>query len=371
MSRLGDWLFRMLLAAALAGVELLERRRRSPMGYANPRVAHLVGGLGYHVHSYRVTLPTIQRWMRSGGEVFPAVVQVQTINRCNAACAMCPYPYTIALEPREVMDDALYSRIAAECASRPELHDFVPMAQNEPLLDTKLEARIAEFKRQAQPHQMVELVTNGSALSASRMARLAAAGLDLLTISVNADSAATYAQVMAGASWSRLVEHLEAIAQARPATVNVFLRYVKQRANVHEYRAFVRRRRRRFNLMAYDMNNRAGSVVGYADLGTAKAALTRRFRRWVGPRLFPICPYACSVLTVMQNGDVPLCGNDWRHLEIIGNARQDSLAAIYNSPHMQEVRRMMAAGRYDEIAPCRECSFRQEWLREGRGQHER
>lgn len=133
----------------------------------------------------------------------------------------------------------------------------------------------------------------------------------------------------------------------------------------------LRRMNKSFNLMAHDMNKRAGRMVGYADLGTAKAALTRRFRRWVGPRLFPICPYACSVLTVMQNGDVPLCGNDWRHLEIIGNARQDSPAAIYNSPRMQEVRRMMAAGRYDEIASCRECSFRQEWLREGRGQHER
>ena len=363
MSRLLDWLFDGVLALALALAGGLERLRRSPTGHANPRVAHLVGALGYHVHSYRVALPAIRRWLRHGGELFPGVVQVQTINRCNAACAMCPYPYTVHLEPRELMDDALYSKIAAECAAEPELHDFVPMAQNEPLLDPKLEARIAEFKAAARPHQMVELVTNGSALTPARFDRLARAGLDLLSVSVNADSAQTYGQVMAGLSWPRLLANLEALAAARPATVNLYLRFVKQRANTHEFGRFARRwRRLGFNLMVYDMNNRAGSVRGYTTLATAKAALTRRLRRWVGRRLFRACPYAFGVMTVLQNGDVPLCGNDWRRLEIIGNARRSTLRAIYNSPRMQEVRALMREGRYEEIAPCRECSFRQEWL---------
>jgi radical SAM protein with 4Fe4S-binding SPASM domain len=362
MNRLLDGCIAVALAVALALVKLLEPWRRSKTGYANPRVAHLVGALGYHAHSYRLALPAIRRWLHDGSDLFPAVVQVQTVNRCNASCAMCPYPYTVHLEPREVMDDALYSRIAAECAADPGLHDFVPMAQNEPLLDAKLEARIDEFKAVAQPHQMVELVTNGSGLTPARFARLAGAGLDLLTVSVNADSAETYGQVMAGLSWPRLMARLEWLAETAPPTVNIYLRFVKQRANVHEYRRFVRRWRRGFNLMAFDMNNRAGSVRGYGALATAKAWLTRKVRRVVGPRLFKACPYAFSVMTVLQNGDVPLCGNDWRRLEIVGNARQQSLRAIYNSPRMQEVRELMRQGRYDEIAPCRDCSFREEWL---------
>lgn len=36
---------------------------------------------------------------------------------------------------------------------RTDLHDFVPMSKNEPLLDVKMEDRVAEFKRKAQPHQ--------------------------------------------------------------------------------------------------------------------------------------------------------------------------------------------------------------------------
>ncbi len=126
------------------------------------------------------------------------------------------------------MDDALYSKIVAECAAAPELHDFVPMAQNEPLLDSKLAPRIAEFKAQAQPHQMVELVTNGTTLTPARFQALSDAGLDLLTISVNANSEATYQKVMGGLKWARLLELLEALRQMGSTQVNVYLRYVTQ-----------------------------------------------------------------------------------------------------------------------------------------------
>src|SRR5690606_30885578 len=128
-------------------------------------------------------------------------------------------------------------------------HDFVPMAQNEPLLDLKLAQRVAEFKAQAQPHQMVELVTNGSALTANRFDQLSDAGVDLLTISVNANSEATYARVMGGLKWSRLLEVLEMLRQRGTAQVNIYLRFVKQRDNAHEARAFVRRWRKHFNVM--------------------------------------------------------------------------------------------------------------------------
>lgn len=37
---------------------------------------------------------------------FPRVIELQTVNRCNAACPMCPYPVTTATMARERMDDA-------------------------------------------------------------------------------------------------------------------------------------------------------------------------------------------------------------------------------------------------------------------------
>jgi radical SAM protein with 4Fe4S-binding SPASM domain len=47
---------------------------------------------------------------------------------------------------------------------------------------------------------------------------------------------------------------------------------------------------------------------------------------------------------------------------ILGNVRQQSIRTIFNSPRLQAIRQLMRHGRYDEIEPCRTCSFRHEWL---------
>jgi radical SAM protein with 4Fe4S-binding SPASM domain len=243
------------------------------------------------------------------------------------------------------------------------LQDFVPMAKNEPLLDPKLDTRIAEFKAAALPHQMVELVTNGSALTAARFKRLVASGVDLMTISLNAASEATYAQVMQGLSWSQVIKNLEAIAQADTSQISVFLRYIKQRHNLAEVKTFTKQwRARGFNTLAYEINNRAGAVRGFERLTTVKNALVKRIHKRFGPHLFKVCPYTFSIMHILQNGDVPLCANDWHNREVLGNVKEQSIREIYNSPRMQEIRELMRQGRYDEIEPCKECSFRHEWL---------
>ena len=336
---------------------------RSKTGYANPRVRHLVG-LTYQLHSYWVVRPNIQKWLARREPLFPAVVQVQTINRCNAKCGMCPYPYTVHLQPRQIMPDELFTKIAAECAAEPSLQEFVPMAQNEPLLDPKLEARVAEFKALAAPHQMVEIVTNGSALTLARFNRLVASGVDLITISLSAYTEAAYEKVMQGLSWPRLMQNLAALAAADTSHVNLFLRYVHQTENAGEFPAYRRQwTRRGFNIFAYEINNRSGTEQGFQRRAPLKSFYFQRLRRVMGRKYFQVCPHAFSIAHVLQNGDVPLCANDWQNRELLGNVQNNTLREIYNSPRLQEIRELMVQGRYDEIAPCQDCSFRKEWLR--------
>lgn len=350
------------LAVALWGADRLYRQCASKTGYANPRVRHITG-LGYSLRSYQIIWPNMRAWLADRRALFPAVLQVQTVNRCNATCPMCPYPYTIHLQPRQVMPDALFSKIARECAAEPGLLDFVPMSKNEPLLDRKLAPRIAEFKGLAGPHQMVEIVTNGSLLTPERFDRLAEAGVDLITVSVNAADEATYAQVMAGLSWPRLMANLDGIAARMHPQVNLFVRFVKQQGNRAQARRFAGQwRRRGFNVFAYDVNNRSGTVAGYDRLRLAKRRVVQGLRKRIGRWLFPVCPYAFSVAHVLENGDMPLCANDWHNRELLGNVGDTTIRAIFNSPRLNEIRALMEAGRYDEIAPCRDCSFRHDWL---------
>lgn len=336
---------------------------RSKTGHANPRVRHITGTLGYQIHSHQLALSNYRTWDNGQGELFPNILQVQTVNRCNAACPMCPYPYTTHLQPREVMEAELFDKIATECASEPSFHILVPMSKNEPLLDPHLEARVAAFKALAAPHQMVEVVTNGSALTPTRFARLVASGVDLLAISVNAASKAVYEEVMTGLAWAQVQQYLAHIAQADNAQVNIYVRYVQQRANLAETAAFVRQwHKQGFNVLVYEINNRSGSLQGYAQLAAVRGFFLSRLRKAMGRQMFGLCPYAFSLMHVLQNGDVPLCANDWHNREVLGNVRHQTLREIYNAPRLREIRALMQQGRYAEIAPCRDCSFWREWF---------
>lgn len=338
------------------------RFSRSKTGQANPRVRHIRGALGYILHSYRLTTPNLRSWLSGRKELFPMVLQVQTINRCNARCNICPYPYTIHLQPREVMDDELFSKIVAECVTEPDLHDFVPMSKNEPLLDTRLEKRVAEFKARALPHQMVELVTNGSGLTPARAEALIASGVDLITVSVNAASEQTYNEVMVGLSWQQVMRNLDGLTRANLSQTAVFLRFVNDQENRHELAAF-RKRWPQFNLFFFGVNNRSGTMRNYEELVVRPNQIRVFFQRLLGSRAYPICPYVVSLAHVLQDGSVPMCSNDWANREMLGNLRHNTLREIYNSPRMQEIRELMRQGRYEEIEACRHCSFWQEWLR--------
>ena len=209
---------------------------RSRTGWENPRVKN-VTSLVYLLRGTWILNKNLDKWRASHAELFPVVLQVQTINRCNGKCGMCPYPYTVHLEKREVMDDALYSKIIHECAAETDFCELVPMVQNEPLLDVKLEDRIAEFKSIAKPHQAVEIVTNGTGLTPARFEKLVKSGLDTITISLSAFTEETYNKLIEGLSWKQVTTNLEAISKSPfLAKVNIFLRYVRQKGNEEEFR---------------------------------------------------------------------------------------------------------------------------------------
>ena len=340
---------------------------RSRTGWENPRVRNITS-LTYLLRGTWIVNNNLEKWRATRAVLFPLVLQVQTINRCNGKCSMCPYPYTVHLQPREVMEDELYSKIVRECAAEEDFRELVPMAQNEPLLDPKLEERIAEFKRLAMPHQTVEIVTNGTALTPLRFEKLVQSGLDTITISLSAFTQATYERLVEGLSWKQVTRNLEAISSSTlRSRINIFLRYVRQAGNEDEFSAFQKYwTRRGLNVSNYEINNRSGALQDYESRQPVKSFLFKRTRKSMGRKLLKgSCPHAFGVMHILKNGDVPLCANDWHNRHLLGNIREQSIREIYNSPRINEIRALMEQGRFNEIEACRDCSFWHEWLEDG------
>jgi radical SAM protein with 4Fe4S-binding SPASM domain len=292
---------------------------------------------------------------------FPRLIQLQTINACNAACAMCPYPVYKDVFPRGRMDDALFDRVTEEIARHPEAKVFIPMLQNEPFLDKRIFEKVKRFKAATGGRVRVELVTNGAFLTEENVGRIAESGLDVVDVSLDALSREVYARVRVGLDYDRVLAGVERLLTAKLPATNVFVRLVKVRDNVHEVRAFARAwRRRGVPVFMYTANNRSGTVAGFDD--TQRIPDTEiPFRSRVGRRLVRAwmghCPIPFSSAYVLHDGSLILCAHDWARREILGNVREATIAELWNGERMREIRALVSERRYAEVPSCAGCSL--------------
>ena len=72
---------------------------------------------------------------------FPSTIELQTINRCNAQCPMCPYSDTTAKQNFQKIDEEVYTKIITELSKEKKFQTLVLTFQNEPMLDKDLVSR--------------------------------------------------------------------------------------------------------------------------------------------------------------------------------------------------------------------------------------
>jgi MoaA/NifB/PqqE/SkfB family radical SAM enzyme len=178
-----------------------------------------------------------------GGTVIPLSLDLNTLNRCNASCIMCPFAVKYddhgeSLPPYYRLTVAEYDRITA--GLRIQAAHFVG-AYAEPLMNKEIFALVARAKAQGAE---TAITSNGSLLSRAFSEKLVDAGLDLLTISVHGATKETAEAIMRGVDFDRVLENirtLQAVKAARglhrPA---LQINYVGQRLNVGELTDFVR-----------------------------------------------------------------------------------------------------------------------------------
>ncbi|MGH7625941.1 MAG: radical SAM protein [Gemmatimonadaceae bacterium] len=292
---------------------------------------------------------------------FPRLVQLQTINACQASCTMCPYPLFKRVFPRGRMDDELFDKVIGEIAAHAEVKTFVPMLQNEPLLDRKLFERIGRFKALTQGRVTVELVTNGALLTDENIEAMRSCGLDVLDISLDALSRDVYEKIRIGLDFDAVLGGVERVLRANLAHTRVYVRLVRVRDNAAEVKSFARHwRKRGVAVFVYTANNRVGALPAFdealripqSDVSLRQRAGRRIVRAWLGH-----CPAPFASASILHDGTVLLCTQDWARRELLGNVRFATLAEIWNGERMREIRRLVHQRRYEELPSCRECSL--------------
>ena len=290
---------------------------------------------------------------------FPIFLQLQTINRCNANCPMCPYAATTAEGALQLMSDEVFEKIINEISTRNEVELIVMSFQNEPLSDKKIIDR-ARYIKSVVPHITLELVSNGYLLNSS-IAEDIYDVFDEVELSIHAVNHDTYKEVLGGLDLDKTLENIFHIGKSKYMRSKTVLRFVKQQANFNEFSHFKKFwRRNGFAVLGFDLNSRLHAVKDYENMKYRVKwfqKLEIKILKMISPLLFSFCPIPNTAMYIRSNGDVVFCFNDWTEENILGNVNNNSIYDVFHSPKMTDLRQRINLNSAFESDICAKCDL--------------
>jgi hypothetical protein len=284
----------------------------------------------------------------------PLFVHVQTTDRCNGKCIMCPYPLTRSDGPGHEIESGLYTRILKELREAGTVKKIVPHAECEPLLNERLEERISEARKVLGNKVKIHIVTNGTLLSRERADGLAAAGMDVLTVSLDAFREPTYSGIRPGFDFEDVKMRVKSLLDG-DRTYTLKVSFVRQRANHEEEKEFTGYwQSLGAEVEMLTLWNRAGSVENFDSLAPGRKP-PGRASKLLG-HFFPACLNPFTWLVVLLDGKVLLCCQDWERKAVIGDLSSQSLADVWNGKTMREYRAALWRRRVRGDAICGVCT---------------
>jgi len=274
---------------------------------------------------------------------FPRKIQIQTLDRCNFACPVCPYPELEFDHGPKRLPASAMDRIVHELMEEAKSVRFCLMLQNEPFLDRRAMDFIELLSAADDVVQSISTVTNGSTLSEEQLDSLAGNPKVNLTISVNANSAEDYRRFHGVDRWERLTRLLTGWRGDRS---RIRVSFVAERSTAAEAKRF----RERWNALGYKTRlvpvlSRIGSV-----------AIDDRERLLVDD--FDYCHYPIDTLNILASGDAILCCNDWRHELKFGNILVQSIREIWHAPAYRRMRQAALDGELRGVSKmCAKCDY--------------
>lgn len=270
----------------------------------------------------------------------PVEYIVETTAKCNLYCPMCPRE--THTQPKADMASTVFERLVRE-AGRTSEHMML-IGLGEPFLDARIFDRIEFCHR----HSISTLLsTNGTFLDEKLAARILDSPLEQITLSFDGAKKETFEFYRKGAKFEKVRDNFVRFARIkseRRSRLQVVVQMVRMEGNASEVDDFVR----------------FWQAVPGIDQIRVKQDETNLLRpdaghsadEWKHP-----CHYLWrGPLYVKQNGDVyPCCQSYMLDGAPLGNLETQSLPEIWNSPAMEQMRRLHSTGRGGEIDICSRC----------------
>ena len=272
----------------------------------------------------------LRRWLPVG--TFPVHVDIELAGRCNLACVMCPYGTGGFDESMQGMMSQDMAREAVWQAAEGGASSIKFNFRGEPGMSPLL----IEMVQMAKDLGITEVAinTNLLAFSMRRLKQLASSGIDLIIISIDGATAATYEAIRVKGDFAKLMQNLTLLYHCEPRP-RIRIQSVLQEANRHEAQLM----RETFAPLCDEF-----SLRRVADRGQGEGFTAER----------KDCAQPRQRLIVAWDGKVFGCCSNWNNENPVGEFPKQRLAEIWRSGAMENLRHL--AKDPNRGNPCRNCT---------------
>lgn len=273
--------------------------------------------------------------------IFPPFVHVETMNKCNLKCIMCPI--TLGENQRPDMSQELFEKIVNECALySDQIQTFGLYMLNEPLLDINLPARIAFAKKQG--IKTTQIATNVDLLSNERIESLLNSGLDEMILSIESIYPEKHEKIRVGSNFTRVLKNVENLIQLRKefgtGKPKIYVRMLAFEQNKHVWKEYTN----------YWLEKGADHVI-IVNLHNWGGKFKEFNRPLVG---IDVCTYLWNMMVVQSDGNVCLCCLDSSGEYKLGNVKEESLYEIWHGKKFEEIRNQF---KDKKVTKCKNCDW--------------
>jgi len=276
---------------------------------------------------------------------FPIRFWIESTNVCNLKCPMCPND-SIEPEKKGFMNFDLFKRIIDEISEFSQ--DIYLHHRGEPLLHPEIFEMIKYAKNKGLHSK---LHTNATRLTEEKSINLLESGLDFVSFSFDGYTKESYEKMRVGANFeetlsniTRFLELKKKFGKNKPYTVLQFLDFSDSEVDL-EYK---KKMKDRFRTLPLDeiREIKAHNWGGNVELNqkTSDSSISNKS-----------CTFPWYSLTILWDGTVVPCPQDFLGEIELGNVNKSSIRMIWNSNEMMNLREQMVSGKYKCLGPCSTC----------------
>jgi radical SAM protein with 4Fe4S-binding SPASM domain len=276
---------------------------------------------------------------RAATHSYPAVVGIESTNRCNLDCVMCPRREM--KRPVGDMPPETFEHLIADIAGKTEfvwLQDY-----GEPFLNKN----IFQFIRTAKAAGLkTGISTNGTVLTDKIIQSVCESGLNYIIFALDGATKETYERIRLGADFDKVCDNIRRFLAHKNATrsrVFTVLQCICMEQTQSEIRQF----------------SETWRVPGVDGLRIRQLTYSGNEGRFRNDRRGRPCYWLWSNPHVKYDGTVVACCKDVDGALALGNIHDRPFGEIWNGKRMRDLRQMHIDGRQQEIPLCRSCNMYQ------------